>query len=84
MVYGKMFSFIILTLNFYYHCLADVMLDCVIGRCFLPGRCSLPFVMWQMLLPRGRCYPLMFLIGRCYCHTFCGRCYITLYYVATH
>ena len=55
-----MFSFIILALIFYYHCLADVMPYCVIGRCFMPGRCYLPFGMWQMLLPRGRCYPLIF------------------------
>ena len=84
----KMFSYIIcntkwcmgnvflcnIDFNFYYNCLADVMPDCVIGRCFLPGRCYLPFGMWQMLLPRGRCYPLFLMIGRCYCHIFCRRC----------
>ena len=36
------------------------------SRCFMPGRCYLPFRMWQMLLPRGRCYPLIFMVyGRC-------------------
>ena len=43
MVYGKMFFFIILTVIFYYDCLADVMPYCVIGRCFCLADVCLPF-----------------------------------------
>ena len=60
---------------FYYHCLADVMPYCVIGRCFMPARCYCQEE--DVIL-------LVFMVGRCYCHTYCGRCYAILYYVATH
>ena len=70
--------------SFYYHCLADVMPDCVIGTCFLPGRCYLPFGMWQMLLQRGRCYPLIFYDWQMLLPYFLWKMLSTLYYVATH
>ena len=55
----EMFFFIILTLIFNMIVWHMLCLIVSLADVFLPGRCCLPFGMWQMLLPRGRCYPLI-------------------------
>ena len=67
MVYGKMFYFIIMTLVFNN---IDWQMLCFIvswqmflpGRCYCHMRCDRGYCHW------GRCYPLIFLNGRCCFH----------------